>query len=116
MGFALENVKAYVTKNTNGGSHAVLQKWSVTIDGENYPNEYANYTEILPADAAAFRATFRVPDVCSGNVMNCDNAHKKGLISDENLRFLRAGYLRALQGRHLLQGAAHHAREHVALL
>merc|ERR1712100_112078 len=91
MGFALENVKAYVTKNTNGGSHAVLQKWSVTIDGENYPNEYANYTEILPADAAAFRATFRVPDVCSGNVMNCDNAHKKGLISDENLRFLRAG-------------------------
>ena len=88
--FLIEKTTAFVTNGT--GSTAVLQKWLVEAEGQLYPNQYANYTEVPASEAAAFKATFKVPEVCKrNNIPKCDNAHKQGLLSAKNLRFLRAG-------------------------
>ena len=90
--FLIEKTTAYVTNGTGPNSTAVLQKWLVLADGQEYPNQYANYTEVPESEAAAFKATFRIPEVCRrNNILKCDNAHRKGLLSAKNLRFLRAG-------------------------
>merc|ERR1712037_773144 len=57
-----------------------------------YPNQYANYTEVPESEAAAFKASFQIPQICRrNNILNCDNAHRKGLLSAKSLRFVRAG-------------------------
>jgi len=92
--FLMEKTTAYVTNGT--GSTAVLQKWDVQIAGESYPNQYANYTEVPESEAAAFKASFQIPQICRrNNILNCDNAHRKGLLSAKSLRFVRAGRKRS---------------------
>ena len=90
--FAIEKYTAYVTNGTGNNSHAVLQRWEVDVSGKPFPNEYANYTEVPESEAAAFKASFQVPEICrANNILHCDNAHRKGLLSAKSLRFLRAG-------------------------
>ena len=47
--FTIESFKAYVTNSS--GPHATLHKWDVQMTGNDYTNEYANYTEV-PAEEA----------------------------------------------------------------
>jgi len=89
--FLIEKTTAFVTNGTGPDSTAVLQKWVVEAGGQPYPNQYANYTEVPASEAAAFKATFKVPEVCRGNILPCANAHREGLLSAKSLRFLRAG-------------------------
>jgi hypothetical protein len=66
---------------------ADLVRWTVTVEGANFTNDYANYTAVPDAERAAFQATFAVPPQCQGHqVLACD-----GQVSEKSLRFLRAG-------------------------
>ena len=90
--FLVEKTTAYVTNGTGPNSTAVLQKWDVEIDGLSYPNQYANFTAVPESEAAAFKASFKVPEICKGNnIPRCANAHRAGLLSAKSLRFVRAG-------------------------
>lgn len=98
--FTVETYAAYVTNGT--GEHAVLQRWDVTL-GDDYTNEYANYTEVSAEDAAAFKATFYEPEVCK-QAMKCQMAFEKGLISEKSLKFLRSGKTRRQQQKSMVSG------------
>ena len=63
-----------------------LLRWNVNV-GDNYTNEYVNYTAVQEADLAAFSATFAVPPQCKGTqIPKC-----AGVVSEKSLKFLRAG-------------------------
>lgn len=85
--------RAFVTADGND-TVATLHKWELHTQGQIATNQYANYTAIALADAAAFRAQFQKPDICQ-DAMKCNDAFAKGLISEKSLKFLRSGKTRA---------------------
>jgi hypothetical protein len=87
-GFELSKFFSFVTGGGDSGV-AQLHRWSVQVEGQNFTNEYANYTQVPTADLPAFISTFQVPPQCQGAI-SCDNAHAKGLLSAKNLAFAKA--------------------------
>lgn len=65
---------------------AQLHRWVVQAQGQNFTNDYYNYTTV--EEDQAWIDSFTVPDICS-NADSCDNAHKKGLLSDKSLAFVK---------------------------
>lgn len=88
--FTVETYNAFVTTDNVTGDNATLHKWIVRVEGDNFTNQYANYTEVPQDQAEAFRAQFYVPDVCH-NAMSCNGAREKGLLSDKSWKFLHHG-------------------------
>lgn len=88
--FAIAKYTVYTTSSPTGSDAADLRRWIVAAGGNNYTNDYVNYTAIPESEAASFKSSFKVPKICE-NCMSCSNAHKVGKLSARNLAFLRAG-------------------------
>ena len=87
--FVVEKYYA-LTVNESDGSTGLL-RWMVDLEGQQFNNTYLNYTEPSVNETSAFDAQFQIPEVCQGNILPCDNAFKKGLLSEKSYkRFKRA--------------------------
>ena len=84
--FILETYYAITVNSTNGA--AALLRWSVEVEGQQFNNTYLNYT--APTNNSAFDSAFQIPEVCQGNILPCDNARAKGLLTEKSYkRFMR---------------------------
>lgn len=88
--FVFEGWTAYV-KPRPGKEFATLHRWEVRATGQTFTNDYVNYTVVPKSERAAFLRTFRIPKVCEGNIVTCNDAHKQGQLTHKSLAFLRAG-------------------------
>ena len=79
--------------HTTGGTtgEAVLRRWKVSLFGKNFTNDYYKYEAVPAKEIADFQRTFAIPEVCTGNIFNCDSAHAQGKLSAKNLRFVKQG-------------------------
>lgn len=89
--FLTETVTAYTTDAGDG--MATLHRWVPSVAGTPYPNEYVNFKGVKAEDAAAFKASFHIPQQCHHSP-KCGKALERGLITEQALRFLLAGKTR----------------------
>lgn len=85
--FGLEKWFAY-TSAAKDSNATLLNRWIVQAEGQNYTNDYFDFTPVAEEDKAAFQATFQPPAICA-NAPSCGNAFEKGLLTPEHLRFAR---------------------------
>lgn len=95
--FTMENFTVYTTP-TSGSDFATLYEWGVHIDGDDVVNQYVNYTIIPESERAAWSQNFQIPEICKGNIVNCNTLHKQGKLSDKSIKFLRAKSYRTVTG------------------
>lgn len=86
--FEFSKFFSFTTGGGDGGV-AQLHRWSVQVEGQNFTNDYANYTQVPKADLPEFISTFAVPPQCQGAI-SCGDAHAKGLLSAKHLAFAKA--------------------------
>jgi len=88
--YSLGAYKAYTNPCSDCVNNVTLVQWHVsTIAGVSAKIQFKNYRGVKEADAAAFKASFDVPPECKGNVLSCNQAHERGLLSTERLGLLR---------------------------
>ncbi len=76
--FFLENVTVYTL---GSGSDVRTVRWAASAAGQIYNLDFASdYKNIPESQRAQFAATFAIPQVCQGNILQCDDARKKGLL------------------------------------
>ena len=89
--FTIENFTVYTKTDESSNSTALVQ-WDVHIEGDDISNQYKDYTAIPDSEQSAFALNFQEPPVCQDpRTLSCDDAHAKGLLSDESLAFVKAG-------------------------
>lgn len=87
--FALEEFFVYTTPSSVEGE-AQLHQWTVSTEGQNFTNYYFDYKGIPTKDQADFERSFEIPPQCKGNILRCDDAVKKGLLSEKRYKeFMR---------------------------
>ena len=84
--FGPETMTAYTTKEKN---ETQLHRWTVSVEGKNFTNDYFNYEGVPESQKAAFQATFNVPAICQPNPLSCGDAYEKGMLSASHLAFVR---------------------------
>jgi len=88
---------AFTTPVAGNASQAILHQWTPTVGGQNFTNQYVNFTGIPVAEQAMFARGFDgyalMEGICK-NAVKCDDAHKQGKLSAKHLRFARAGSLK----------------------
>jgi hypothetical protein len=93
--FLIENTTAWTTNSSNVDGLATLHKWENKAAGADVINEYVDYRAVPESEAAAFKATFQIPDICKKETYSCGDAHRHGKLSAKSLAFLRAGRRRS---------------------
>ena len=95
--FGPERITAFTTPVAGNASQATLHQWTASVEGQNFTNQYVNFTAIPENERPMFARTFDGYSLLEGickNVVTCQDAHKQGKLSAKNLRFARAGSLK----------------------
>ena len=84
--FATEKFYVYTTPSSVEGE-AQLHQWTVHIEGRNFTNYYFDYKGIPATDYKDFERSFEIPPQCRAkNILRCDDAVKKGLLSEKRYK------------------------------